>query len=467
MDIAAIIPVQQGGNDLIRNALAPFGPQGIPLITWKIKQLKEVVPVANIYVSTYSEEIKALAAEEGVNIHHRSKEITEESKGPFGDVIFDVVKDIEHEYIAWVSTVVPFMGEYDYRQAFDAFEKQVHQGQYDSLMTVNRVFDYLWSEDQPLNYQPDSSQPKRTELPATYKVTNGLFMRSREGILANRYYVGSTPFKFEVKKLAGLDINAQEDLDVASALAGIYRKQESERRSVVFLDFDGVIFDSVIEAYAIAMLTSQKIATLAELDTESEHAKRFFAQRYLVGPAWNYYYLLKAIENDTDDEFATYLPGEPGQEAKDFQAAFFATRQVMRNNFWDEWLSLNRIYSGSEEFIDLLNNNRNIVILTTKDQPTVKALLDCYGLRRSIDIYDAKSYEKFGEKSNFIDEYIRSNNIKKALFVDDSLRHLEKCSWIESLDVIQARWGYVSAEIKEDNMKEVFHKIEEVIEIQL
>lgn len=465
LDFAVIIPVQQGGNDLNRNALAPFGRNQVPLIVWKIRQLKEVVPLNSIYVSTHSDEIKKLVISEGVNVHHRSNDLNKESLGPFGDVIVDVVKDINHQHVAWVSAVVPFMGEYDYRNAFEVYSENVKNGTYDSLMSVNRIYDYLWGEDGAVNYHPDCQQPKRTELPATYRVTNGLFIRSRVDILSSRYYVGSNPCKYEVSKLAGLDINAHEDLDVASALSGVYQKQQSERSCVVFLDFDGVIFDSVVESYAMAMLTSQKISTLSDLNVESDHARRFFSQRYLVGPAWHYYYLLKAIESGDDECFSTYLPIEAGEEAKEFQAAFFATRQVIRNNFWDDWLLLTRLYPGAQVFIDLINANKNIAILTTKDYSSVKALLDRYGLHRPVDIYDVKTYEKFGSKSNFIDDYIRSSGIKKALFIDDSLVHLKKCEWVEGLEVVQAGWGYVSSEDRVDNKLEVIAKINDLVAV--
>ncbi|NRB42054.1 MAG: hypothetical protein HRU20_26880 [Pseudomonadales bacterium] len=172
---------------------------------------------------------------------------------------------------------------------------------------------------------------------------------------------------------------------------------------------------------------------------------------------------MKAIDSGDTEAFSEYLPNEPGADAKDFQSAFFATRQVIRNNFWDQWLKLNSIYKGSRQFIDMLNSSRNIVIVTTKDEPTVKALLESHGLDRSVDIYDAKSYEQFGGKSNFIDDYIRSHGIKQALFIDDSAQHLEKCSWVENLDVLQAKWGYVSKKDSSDNKAEVYERIEALL----
>jgi CMP-N-acetylneuraminic acid synthetase/FMN phosphatase YigB (HAD superfamily) len=460
LDICAVIPVQQGGNDLIRNALIPFGEDNVPLIVWKIRQLKNVFVKKNIYVSSNSKEILSLALQEGVNTHFREKTLKEEAQGSFGDVISSIVKDLPHEHIAWVSAVIPFMGEYDYKKAISDYKLNIINGNYDSLMAVNKVCEYFWNDNGPINYNATEEQELRTELAPTYKVTNSLFIRCKKSILESRYFLGNNPFKFEVSKLAGLDINAQGDLDEAMALSSLFRKQENEKNKVIFLDFDGVIFDSVIEAYAMALLTAGKIKTLSELEVDSEHAKRFIAQRYLIGPAWNYYYLLKAIEEHHDEDFYDYLPSEAGVEAKNFQSAFFATRQVIRNNFWDAWLSLNKMYPGSDKFIELINKNKNIVIVTTKDAATVKALLDNYGLKRSIDIYDSKSYEKFGCKSYFMDDYIKRNKITSSFFIDDSMGHLDKCKWVTNLQVFQARWGYVAPEAYLDNKQEIFDIIE-------
>jgi len=457
LDVCAVIPVQQGGNDLIRNALVPFGEDSLPLIVWKIRQLKNIFQSNKIYVSSNSKDILLLGEQEGINTHFREKSLKEENEGCFGDVITSVVREISHDHIAWVSPVNPFMSEYDYRNALEAYEEKIIAGSYDSLMAVNKVLDYFWNDEGSINYHANKSQELRSKLAPTYRVTNGLFLRDRAAILNEGYFLGEKPYKYEVTKLAGLDINAQDDLDVAISLSSLFKKQENEKNKVVFLDFDGVIFDSVIEAYAMALLTTGKIKTLNEFDIDTEHAKRFVAQRYLVGPAWNYYYLLKAIEDNHDLEFSDYLPSEAGIDAKEFQGAFFATRQVIRNNFWDKWLSLNQLYDGSDQFIDLINKNKNIVIVTTKDAETVKALLDNYGLKRAIDIYDAKSYEQFGCKSYFMDDYIKRNKIQSSIFIDDSIGQLEKCKWVKSLQLHQARWGYVHPNEYLDNKQDIIN----------
>lgn len=453
--ICAVIPAQHGGSDIHRNPLSPFGEEGIPLLTWKIRQLKNVLGPDKIIVSSSFDDILNVATLEGVNCHKRQTSLENEEIGEFGAVVSNVVKDIHAEHIAWVSPVIPYMGEYDYRNAISKYIDNVVKGKYDSLFSVNRLNDYFWFENSPANYTCSKKQERRSTVEVMYKVTNGIFIMPKNAILETNYYIGSRPFKFEVSKLAGLDVNIKNDYDEAGELGALYNRRKEREKRFVFLDFDGVIFDSVVEAYAMAMLTSKKIKSLNDLNIKSEHAKRFFKQRYLVGPAWNYFYLLKSIDLNLDEGFDEFLPESPGEEAKIFQSSFFATRQVIRSHFWEDWLELNKLYDGADKFIQFINENDNVAIVTTKDKDTVKALLDNKGLSRNVDIYDTKSYEKFGCKSYFIDDFMRKNAVEKGLFIDDSSRHLNKCKWVENLHLMQACWGYVSPGSYYDNKSDI------------
>lgn len=459
MNFGIIIPAQFGGEAYDRNPLQPFGNNGESLLEWKINQVKEMFSNDDIFVSSSSNEILSVAKSTGVNIIKRDDNINTEYKRSFGSVITEIVKDIDREHIVWISPTHPFMNEGDYSKAILIYEKMISEKTHDSLMSVFEMDDYIWVGDQPINYSANQKQEYRDNLLPTYKVTNGLFIRSKENILSDAYYLGDRVYKLKVNKLAAQDIDSKEDMIIANSLVSHYEDIKRSNQCTIFLDFDGVIVDSAKEAYAMAMLTTGKIKLLSELDLNSEHANRFLQQRCHIGPAWNYYYLLKAIDENKDSLFTELLPSEAGKDSKSFQEQFFATRQVIRNHFWDEWLSLNTLYNGSDKLINLINENDNIVIVTTKDAQTVDALLTKYKVTRKVDIYDAKSYEEFGCKSLFMDDYIKNNAIKRSLFIDDSKSHLSKCSWIEGLKTIQAQWGYVLPEDYMDNKDEVIKSI--------
>lgn len=459
MNFGVVIPAQLGGKTYERNPLQPFGKDGKTLLEWKISQVEKSFSKDDIFVSSSSDEILAIATSCGVNVIKRHNDIDVEYKQPFGHVITDIIDNIDREHIVWVSPTHPFMNEIDYSKAVSIYEKLITESSHDSLMSVFKMDDYIWIGDESANYTANKHQEYRDNLLPTFKVTNGLFIRKKSSILSDSYYLGDKVYKLEVDKLASQDIDSKDDAIIAESLITHYENIKRSNQSIIFLDFDGVIVDSAKEAYAIAMLTTGRIKTLSDLDINSEHAERFLSQRCHIGPAWNYYYLLKSIDENKDLFFFDLLPNEAGKDAKKFQEQFFATRQVIRNHFWDDWLDLNEIYNGSEVFIDLINQYTNIVIVTTKDAPTVKALLVKYGVSREVTIFDAKSYEDFGCKSLFMDDYIKSNYIKRSLFIDDSISHLDKCNWVENLKTVQARWGYVLPDDYSDNKEEVVASI--------
>lgn len=466
-DLGVVIPVRLGSSRVSQKALLTVGKEEISLLAWKIRQLKKIMSAENIYVSTEAKELMDIAFHEGVKVLEREHFLADGHKASFSEVIVGVVKKVPHQHIAWVTCVVPLMSPQEYLQGFREYKQHVipNNTPYDSLVSTNLLKEYFWDEEKAINYSATKKHTISQELPNIYRVTNGLYMAPKALMLEKEYLLGINPFKSCVSKIAGIDIDEYEDYEIARDLVGIYSSKEEKKLSdsVVFLDFDGVIFDSAKEAYAIAMLTTQRIKKLSVLDLTSDHAQRFLAQRHLIGPAWNYYYLLLAIDDNNDLKFDDYLPDEASEQAKNFQRAFFATRQVIRNHFWDDWLSLNRLYEGSCRFIELINSNSNIVIVTTKDAETVRVLLDENGVNRAIDIFDSESYEKFGCKSYFMDDYIKKHNIKRAIFIDDSKKHIAKCVWVNHLITVQACWGYVSPEDYNDNKNTVINAIINII----
>ena len=462
-DLGVVIPVRLGSSRVSQKALLPVGPDNIPLLAWKICQLKKVIPSDNIYISTEADELKEIALSEGVKIHHRDYYLADGHKASFSEVIVGVVKDIPHEHIAWVTCVVPLMSPQEYLQGFREYKQHVlpESTEFDSLVSVNLLKEYFWDDSGTLNYKATKEHTISQDLPNMYRVTNGLYMSSKESMLKNEYILGEKPYKSCVSKIAGIDIDEYEDYEMARDLIGIYKSNESKvlADKMVFLDFDGVIFDSAIEAYAVAMITSGKAASLQDVDINSYHAKAFLSQRYQIGPAWNYYYLLNAIDQGLTEQFSDFLPDQPGNEAKEFMASFFATRKNLRKYNWDNWLALNKLYDGSKGFLELLENYENSCIVTTKDKETVQALLKTNGVSREVNIFDASDYEKHGCKSRLMDGLIKGNSVNKAIFVDDSHKHLNKCNWVNNLEVVHARWGYVAPDVYQDNKAEVLNQI--------
>src|SRR5690606_9454476 len=88
--------------------------------------------------------------------------------------------------------------------------------------SANLLKEYLWRENEPLNYRADRNHTISQHLPDIYRVTNGLYMRDKASILRDGYFLGANPFKHLVSKTAGIDIDVLEDFEIAHSLRSLY-----------------------------------------------------------------------------------------------------------------------------------------------------------------------------------------------------------------------------------------------------
>lgn len=220
-DLAVIIPVRLESSRIKHKVLLPFGDT--TLLEWKIRQVLKVVSPNNIFVSTESETLEAVAKKCCVRVHHREEYLALGHKASFSEVIVGIVKDIDFAHIAWVTAVVPLMSPSEYQEAFRIYDRYVvREKHYDSLFSANMLKEYFWGADKPLNYRADKHHTISQELPKIFRVTNGLYMRDRESILQSGYFLGKNPYKFCVSKISGIDIDEYEDYEMARALLSLY-----------------------------------------------------------------------------------------------------------------------------------------------------------------------------------------------------------------------------------------------------
>ena len=212
---------------------------------------------------------------------------------------------------------------------------------------------------------------------------------------------------------------------------------------IIFLDFDGVLVDSVKEAYAVAYRAFYK----KEPYFTSNKYKTFKKYRYLIGPAWNYYYLLKAIDSkNVEQEYRSLISTAKKIEHEAFELEYFQIREMLKKDDINLFMSYQKPYEFADKIGKIVKSLRiTPIIVTTKDENTVRLLLEAYTLQElSETIFGKKDYDKFSSKAAIIkNRLLELSGDYKALFVDDLPQYLKECEGIQSLDLIQARWGYV------------------------
>jgi N-acylneuraminate cytidylyltransferase len=143
----------------------------------------------------------------------------------FIEVITGIVEAVPTKHFAWVTVVVPLMKPSEYKSGFERYLSEVvESNNHDSLVSVNLLKEYFWDDNGPINYQADKNHTISQNLPNLYRVTNGLYMRSKEDTLKEGYFLGKNPFRHVVGKISGIDIDEYEDYHMSLALKEFYEE---------------------------------------------------------------------------------------------------------------------------------------------------------------------------------------------------------------------------------------------------
>lgn len=233
----------------------------------------------------------------------------------------------------------------------------------------------------------------------------------------------------------------------------------------VFLDFDGVLFDTVKEAFAVAMITHKKANSINKVDFKSRTYQRFRSLRHLVGPASDYLFMVPIAESDCSlaeahQEFGIQKGKITDEEKLKFQEAFFEVRRELRKTDHLNWSRLNSEFEFFAEIAVLIGKYpESFCVVTTKDRGTVSHLMQSYGVDNELDIYDANTFLEFGDKKSIIASIIEKEGISKSIFIDDSSHHLNKCEELDGVLLVQPDWGYLSPSEKGDSCRRVVNSL--------
>ena len=235
----------------------------------------------------------------------------------------------------------------------------------------------------------------------------------------------------------------------------------------IFSDFDGVLYDTLKESYALC----RKVLYNIEVNKYIEKNKfdKFTRYKFLVFNVWQYLYLMKVLSDKhikTDDEFIRnycyLLKTRDFAEEKEFDKNFTeAKRKLIEEN---NVLLLEKLETKFP-FFDMIFNLKDkieIVIVSKSNNFDIKSKLNKNGIT-DVKIIGKENLTSFRNKGEFIADYINKNNIDKAFFIDDNTYNLKSCLNIPNLECILAGWGNIAIGEKGKNAEEVIKLIEENI----
>ena len=222
--VMAFLPCRKGSERVREKNTRPFAGISGGLVELKLNQLIACEAIDAIVVSTNDPSVMAVAqrlAREGskpLTVASRPEHLASSSTPT--DALVAHVPDIirEDALILWTHVTSPFVGAGTYSRAIRTCRQALASAQQDSLMSVTRLQTFIWNQAGPVNYDARQLKwPNTQTLPMWYEVNSAIFLAPRAVYLERRDRVGAHPIFFELSRWEGLDIDWEEDFELAEA----------------------------------------------------------------------------------------------------------------------------------------------------------------------------------------------------------------------------------------------------------
>lgn len=235
---------------------------------------------------------------------------------------------------------------------------------------------------------------------------------------------------------------------------------------MIYLDCDGVLFDSAREAFEVAFQV-----TFGRPSTEQDAPllEQFGYIRPYVSAAWQYHAFFEAFragEYASDvSEINAILKQHPEPDDRDFEDSFFTQRRALMDRDKQAWLNLSPPYHFLLELSEvLIREHEQFTILSTKNTDSIIEMLVAQNTNfAELRILGRDHIETFGgSKASAIEN--DPNRGPLNLFIDDCERHLADARYMDNVELFHARWGYVPKALKVDNSAIAVERIETFLE---
>ena len=216
----------------------------------------------------------------------------------------------------------------------------------------------------------------------------------------------------------------------------------------LFLDFDGVLYDTLKEAYVLWRYVCRDIDLFMPIE-EDMYAK-FYKYKYLVFNSWQYLYLTQAINSENvADKYNELLQNRDLKQEQEFDERYLKTRKWLLKNHADYVDSLESKFP----FLDMvksLQDKYDILVVSRKNNFAIQRK------NTGFKIYGKEELSNVIDKAEFIEKYMNDNNVKKGFFIDDNSHNLTPCKNIPNLTCLLAGWGNIAINEKGLTQEEVY-----------
>ena len=218
--------------------------------------------------------------------------------------------------------------------------------------------------------------------------------------------------------------------------------------TLLVLDFDGVICDSVDECFVASWEARFRLRGGSGTPPRAPdgQAAAFAHLRPFVRNGEDFLVILEAagrgVAPSDQDGFDALAATLPARELAEFKARFYDARERMLAEERPRWLRLNRIYPHAREALHVaIGAGVPLRILSTKRQPYILEILSANGISLPAD----DVHHTTDHKAPVVRALLDASGCARAVFIDDQIDFLLDLE-DPRVEGYLASWGYVRPE---------------------
>ena len=225
-NVTGVIPVRAGSQRIKGKNLRLFsGLDADSLLSWKIKQLLQVLPAENILVSSDWDEALEVAACLGCKTQVRADWLCSED-APFDEVIKAVANEVGTEHMMWSPVTSPFVGPSLVSEFLDKYFGLKPEQQSQGQILTSQLRDYFFMSGKPLNFPLGTGHIQTQDIAPISRWSWALSVRPTQDVITSKYMFNAYANFFDADILSTFDINDEIEFVMAQELIGLYTKRE-------------------------------------------------------------------------------------------------------------------------------------------------------------------------------------------------------------------------------------------------
>ena len=209
--------------------------------------------IDEIYLDTESDEVIDLASETNCKILKRDPNLASNTTDG-NKLFFNEVNFVDADIYIQILGTSPFIEKDTIKKGIDAIKNDG----FDSALLIRKERLYTWNNDGP-NYDIENI-PNSIDLDDTIIETMGLYIVKRDSVLSTQKRIGNKPYLLEATALEAIDVNWQEDFDLANLIAKGKRENERKLLSNIKSHLTSAILSDIMDEFGLdCVLSSFKL----------------------------------------------------------------------------------------------------------------------------------------------------------------------------------------------------------------